>query len=90
MSISIDTDNFYHTKRWERVRASILRRDRYQCQHCRRYGRLRQATTVHHIKHLEDNPELAFDPNNLVSLCAECHNKAHPEKGGGGRYRQEA
>lgn len=76
------TVDFYHTKAWERRKASILRRDSYQCQECRRYGRKRQATTVHHIQHLDEHPELALTPSNLISLCSQCHNKAHPEKGG--------
>lgn len=42
---------------------------------------MREAKTVHHIKHLEDAPELAFEDSNLISLCYSCHNKAHPEKG---------
>lgn len=78
----IDIDEFYHTKRWHKLRAAVLRRDGYQCQRCKRYGRLRQASTVHHIKHLDEYPELACDPKNLVSLCAACHNEMHPEKGG--------
>jgi 5-methylcytosine-specific restriction endonuclease McrA len=42
---------------------------------------MREAKEVHHIKHLEDYPELAFDDNNLISLCSACHRKMHPEKG---------
>ena len=70
----------YNSPRWRRKRAAILRRDQYQCQMCRRYGRRRQATTVHHIKHADEFPELAFVDDNLISLCEDCHNKAHPEK----------
>ena len=77
----IDTDKFYRSKRWEKLRASVLRRDGYLCQECRRYGRMKQAQTVHHIKHLDEYPELAYDPKNLQSLCLQCHNRLHPEKG---------
>ena len=72
---------FYHSKKWRNKRNSILRRDKYLCQECRKYGRFRTATCVHHIKHYEDYPELAFDNKNLESLCNQCHNKKHPEKG---------
>ena len=76
-----ESNPFYLTAKWKRKRARILRRDGYQCQDCKRYGRMREATEVHHIKHLEDNPELAYVDDNLVSLCKSCHNARHPEKG---------
>lgn len=57
-----------------------MRRDKYLCRECLRYGKQTPATTVHHIKHYEDFPELAYTDSNLISLCAACHNKAHPEK----------
>lgn len=72
----------YESPRWKRMRAAVLRRDNYQCRRCRRFGRIRQAEIVHHIRHADEAPELAYRADNLVSLCRECHNKAHPEKGG--------
>ena len=41
---------------------------------------MRQATTVHHIKHYDEYPELALNNDNLISLCEACHNNMHPEK----------
>lgn len=70
----------YMSARWRAKRESILRRDSYQCRECRRYGRLREAQEVHHIKPVEMYPEFAFVDANLVSLCHACHNKMHPEK----------
>lgn len=70
----------YDSATWKRVRDRILRRDGYQCQICKRYGRMRQATEVHHIKHVDEYPELALDPGNLISLCHACHQGQHPEK----------
>lgn len=72
----------YKSVAWRRKREAILRRDGYQCQMCKRYGRQRQATTVHHVKHVDEHPELAYTNENLISLCSACHNKAHPEKSG--------
>lgn len=49
---------------------------------------MRPAQVVHHIKHVDEFPELAYTDSNLESLCMACHNKAHPEKAtkiGGGR-----
>ena len=67
----------YKTKRWERKRAAVLRRDEYLCQECKRYGKTTQATTVHHIYPLEDYPELALVGDNLISLCNACHERMH-------------
>ena len=82
------SDNFYRSQRWRVKREAILRRDKYICQYCKRYGKIVEAVEVHHIKHLEDHPELALDSNNLISLCKACHRKQHPEKGrkAKGRY----
>lgn len=71
----------YKSTKWKRKRLSILRRDKYLCIECLKYGRRKEATTVHHIAHVEESPELAYVDSNLVSLCRACHNKAHPEKG---------
>ena len=73
---------FIDSKAWRKKREYILRRDKYQCQYCKRYGIRREATEVHHIKHYADYPELGLTDSNLVSLCHACHNKQHPEKGG--------
>lgn len=70
----------YKSKRWQRKQKGIMRRDRYMCQWCKRYGRNVQATVVHHIEHADTHPELGYTDSNLISLCAACHNKAHPEK----------
>lgn len=92
MSISISfgdamqIDDFYNSPAWKRKRKAILRRDGYMCRRCRRYGKRTEATTVHHIKHLDSFPELALADSNLISLCDKCHNKEHPEKGGAHRY----
>lgn len=71
---------FYHTTKWRDKRAAILRRDHKACRLCRENGRYTPATTVHHLKHLRDYPELALEDSNLISLCGECHELVHPEK----------
>lgn len=70
----------YRCAKWRKQRERVLRRDGYMCQYCKRYGRRKTATTVHHIKHADEYPELAYTDSNLISLCDACHNKAHPEK----------
>jgi 5-methylcytosine-specific restriction endonuclease McrA len=67
----------YNDKRWERKREAILKRDKYRCRNCSRYGKTKEANTVHHVKPVEYNPELYLDSKNLISLCSVCHNKMH-------------
>ena len=71
---------FYKRGGWKRKRREILQRDNYECQRCKEKGKHNQATTVHHIQHLDKRPDLALIDENLVSLCDTCHNEAHPEK----------
>lgn len=71
--LSLKEQGFYHTRAWRKTRKLVLARDNYLCQlrispECRRY-----ADTVHHIKELEDYPELALDMSNLTSCCWKCH-----------------
>lgn len=80
MAFNHEFDTFYQGEKWKRIRARILRRDKYQCQLCRRYGRMREATEVHHIIHLDEDLSKAYDAKNLISLCHACHNLQHPEK----------
>lgn len=73
--------DFYRTTKWLNKRKKILRRDKYTCQECWKYGKMTPAVYVHHIQHLEDRPDLALTDSNLESVCLACHNKLHPEKG---------
>ena len=71
---------FYTSAKWIRKRERVMKRDKYLCQDCKRYGRKTPAVLVHHIKPYEEYPELGLDEENLTSLCDACHNKRHPEK----------
>ena len=74
----------YTSQKWKKKREKILRRDGYQCQRCRKYGRNCPAQIVHHIKEADAYPELAWKDDNLESLCMKCNNVMHPEKGRAG------
>jgi len=58
---------------WNKVRVSILKRDNYICQICKKEGR-----EVHHIipkiNGGGDNPE------NLITLCFDCHDSQRLKK----------
>ncbi len=71
----------YQDKRWSRVRA-VKFSDNPLCEQCLLKGIVTITQEVHHIipidvYHLDE--ELAFDIDNLMSLCNECHSKIHLE-----------
>lgn len=67
-------------KRWQAVRTLALRRDKFRCRDSARYGKVVQATTVHHIWPAEDYPEFAYCLWNLLSLSAGAHDSMHDRK----------
>lgn len=75
-----DNTAFYHSPEWKAVRLEVLERDAYQCQTCKRAGRLTIATTVHHIVPVRVDPSRKLDPCNLEAICKTCHNKEHTER----------
>lgn len=56
---------------WDRLRKSILRRDRYLCQPCERIGRTTPAREVDHI--IPKAKGGTDDPGNCESICPEHH-----------------
>lgn len=70
---------FYEDKYWINLSKSILERDGYECQECKKEGKLTikqhgKKLDTHHIKELETNPELAYIESNLETVCIHHHN----------------
>lgn len=72
-----DRQKIYNCKRWRDVRELALLRDNFLCVHCNNKDIQTKATEVHHIIYLEDDITLAYSLDNLVSLCATCHQQVH-------------
>lgn len=95
-----ETDPFYTSGAWLRIRDLALRRDHGYCVWCRRAGYAARdahgrrvpvrATLVHHIIPRSERPDLELVLENLVSLCARCHDEAHPEKHAGMTGKKDA
>jgi 5-methylcytosine-specific restriction enzyme A len=82
---------FYDSRDWKQLREEVKKRDNYECQECKRQGlvflntdelnksgkRKKIKLVVHHIKELEDHPDLALEIDNLETVCVNCHNKIH-------------
>lgn len=62
----------YNSVQWQRLRQTILTRTPL-CVPCREQGRLRPATTVHHLKPHKGDWSLFLDDSNLQSVCSSCH-----------------
>lgn len=89
---------FYKSKEWIALKNKILKENHYECAECRKHGVItrhddggRLLSTVHHVCHVRDHPELALSEwykdystgkleRNLIPVCKACHNKLHPEK----------
>lgn len=81
---------FYKTQAWKKCRAFIWSRDRGLCVDCMRRGLVTPAEEVHHIQPLTpdniNDPAVSLNPENLVSLCRECHKARHKDEAGNRRY----
>lgn len=93
---------FYKCKAWTKLKTQVLRENHYECAECKKLGIItrydvgedgsrRLLSTVHHVCHVRDHPELALSRyykdyetgemmENLIPVCKACHNKLHPEK----------
>ncbi|MGY6696094.1 MAG: HNH endonuclease [Roseinatronobacter sp.] len=58
-------------RRWERLRAAALTRDKHLCQPCKRAGRVAPATEVDHI--VPKAKGGADTLENTQSICGPCH-----------------
>lgn len=75
-------DPFYLSRRWQKLRASVLRRDGYVCQVSKRYGKFVQAEVVHHVFPRDEFPEYEWEPWNLVSVTKAAHQSLHDRTNG--------
>lgn len=80
---------FYKSKEFRHLKEEVLREQHYECQECKKLGKITKADTVHHVQHVRKHPSLALSKyytyqgkkyRNLIAVCKSCHNKLHPEK----------
>lgn len=65
---------FYQSKQWRDVREMKLNRDPL-CEDCMDRGVVTPGVDVDHVKPRKQFPDLAFDLDNLRTLCKRCHGK---------------
>jgi len=65
---------FYNSARWQRLR-SIKLGTHPLCQDCEAEGKLTAAVDVDHVQDRREHPDLAYDLDNLRSLCKSHHGR---------------
>ena len=71
-----------NSQRWQNLRNETLKARPY-CERCQAKGIQTDAQVIHHIKPIESGhsseeyERLAYDPDNLQSLCHQCHSDIH-------------
>jgi len=67
-----DIRAWYHTSRWRRLRAIVLR-EQPLCVQCQAEHHVRAATEVDHITPHHGDVVLFWSRSNLQGLCSTCH-----------------
>jgi hypothetical protein len=75
----------YASAKWKKIIRKVRRRDGRRCKRCLSG----ESLHLHHIKPWAGNPELRFNLDNIVTLCAACHRAVHA-KGGDAMYGRYA
>lgn len=72
-------------------RTSVFHRDNYTCQccGCRSGNGKTVEVNAHHIFNWKDNPDMRFDIDNGITLCASCHIAFHSAYGKSNNTKQQ-
>ena len=80
------TDLFYKDYTWRKLSQEVIAENNNECYQCKLMGKYTRAKLVHHVKHLKEYPELAYDRvytdcegvhMQLMPLCFNCHERIH-------------
>lgn len=62
----------------KKVKPEVSERQGFRCADC---GAEDKPLEIHHVIPKHENPDLAFDIDNVVALCHDCHKLRHSEQG---------
>jgi 5-methylcytosine-specific restriction protein A len=77
-----ERQRIYDTARWRSLRAAYLM-EHPLCERCKENGRIKSAEDVHHrrtfvgIADFSEQKAVAYDYENLMAVCRQCHNELH-------------
>lgn len=81
-SYDSDRRKIYNSEKWRRLRAWKFTCDPL-CEECLKVGKIVKAEDIHHkvsfmsTEDIQERIRLAYDFDNLQSLCKKCHQKKH-------------
>lgn len=73
---SLANDRARYANELREWRLAVYRRDNFRCRECGAKGDI----NAHHIKYWSTHIELRFDVDNGITLCVDCHWRAHGKK----------
>jgi len=62
-----------YSDEWKEWRTSVFTRDNFTCMQCKCKSTRTNSLHPHHIKKRSSYPDLKYDINNGITLCAKCH-----------------
>lgn len=73
---SAERQRLYASADWKELVRIVRARDGCNCRKC---GKAKWGINLHlhHIKPWATYPDLRFDPDNIITLCRDCHIEAH-------------
>lgn len=83
--VTPERQRVYKSQEWISIVKVVYQRDNYVCQRC---GSPKHPH-AHHIKAWANYPELRLDPDNLITLCEDCHLWVHSKENTNREYIQD-
>lgn len=87
MVVNGDTRPFYNSREWRKLSKRVIKNGNYECQLCKKKGKVSTAVLTHHWNELKKRPDLAYSltyvdergeiKQQLIPLCFDCHEKLH-------------
>ena len=80
-----EIQTIYNSSKWQKIRNSYLQKHPL-CENCLIHNIVTPAKEVHHIREIsngtsnEEMMDIAYDSNNLMSLCISCHHAIHTNR----------
>lgn len=65
---------FYQSSEWRKLREYVLSISPF-CVECGKKGITRAAVVADHLTEIQYSPSQRLNPNNIQTLCAQCHNE---------------